>query len=144
MPKKDYTTLPAQYAVCMHSECPMAATCLHHLAYDELVKTNEYLNLINPTKCMKDQSCKHYRSNKPEIYARGFTNFQNKMYPNQYDTFKYLLICHFGRNSYYERRRGDYAIPPKEQQIILNALRQAGVTEEMKFDGYEERINWYD
>lgn len=101
MLKKNYTTLPSQYAVCIHSDCPMAATCLHLLAYDELVKTNEYLYIINPTKCVKDQSCKHYRSNKPEIYARGFTNFQNKMYPNQYDTFKYMLTCHFGHNRYF-------------------------------------------
>lgn len=144
MPKKDYTTIPAQFAVCLHGDCPMATTCLHQVAYEEMVMKNEYLYFINPTRCVKDQTCKHYRSSQPEIFARGFTNFQKKMYPGQYETFKHLLIGYFSRNCFYERRRGDYAISPKEQQIILKALFQAGVTEELKFDSYEERINWYD
>ena len=55
-----------------------------------------------------------------------------------------LLIAHFGRNPYFERRRGAYPLPPKEQEVILKALRQAGVTEELRFDSYEENINWND
>ena len=35
MPKKIYTSLPSNYTVCEHSDCPMAATCLHQLAYTE-------------------------------------------------------------------------------------------------------------
>lgn len=31
-----------------------------------------------------------------------------------------------------------------EQQNILDALHQAGVTEEMQFDSYEQQSSWYD
>jgi hypothetical protein len=144
MPKKEYQSLPDYYPVCLHAGCPLATTCLHQLAYQELVRTAEYLRLINPLRCTKDDTCPYFRNNKPVVYARGFTNFQTKMFPEQYNTFMTLLIRQFGRNSYFERRRGAYGLPPREQEIVLSALRQAGVTEAVKFDGYEEKINWYD
>ena len=53
-------------------------------------------------------------------------------------------LSHFGRNPYFERRRGEFPLSPKEQRIVLNALRRVGVTEELRFDHYEESVNWYD
>ena len=60
MPKqnKETTSLPTNYPVCEHSSCPMAATCLHHIAYTMMMEQNEeYLQLINPARCSKDESC---------------------------------------------------------------------------------------
>lgn len=54
------------------------------------------------------------------------------------------LIGKFSRNGYFERRRGESALSPKEQETVLAALKEVGVTEEMKFDSYESHINWYD
>lgn len=145
MPKKEYTSLPKDYPVCEHSGCPMAATCLHQTAYSTLMEQNEeYLHLINPTRCSKDEACTYYRDSKPEIYARGFTHFQERMFPDQYSRFMSICINHWSRNPYFERRRGDRFLPPSEQAFILNALKTVGVTEDMKFDSYEENINWYD
>lgn len=53
MPKKEYTSLPNDYPVCEHSNCPMATTCLHQTAYSTLMEREEYLQLINPNKCSK-------------------------------------------------------------------------------------------
>lgn len=144
MPKKFYTSIPANYAVCLHHDCPKAATCLHQIAYQTLVEQENYLNLINPNRCGKDDSCRYYRNNTPVVYARGFTNFQKRMFPDQYQTFKSILIDKFCRNSYFERRRGETALSPKEQSIVLQALKAAGITEEFKFDSYEENYNWRD
>lgn len=144
MPKKEYTSLPSDYPVCEHSSCPMAATCLHQMAYSTLMEQEKYLRLINPTKCSKDKSCSFYRDSKPVTYARGFTQFQKRMFPDQYNRFMSICIHHWSRNPYFERRRGDRSLPPDEQTFILNALKTVGVTEEMKFDNYEENINWYD
>lgn len=110
MPKqnKETTSLPTNYPVCEHSSCPMAATCLHYIAYTMMMEQNEeYLQLINPARCSKDESCIYYRDKKPVIFARGYTNFQKRMYPQQYDQFMTTLILHFGRNQYFKRRRGD-------------------------------------
>ena len=144
MPKKFYTSLPAGYAVCQHADCPMAETCLPQIAYAELLAKEDILRVVNPSKCSKDAQCKYYRSNEPITYARGFAHFQKRMFPEQYDRFSMILIGKFGRNAYYERRRGDTALTPEEQRIVLDALRKVGVTEEMKFESYEENTNWYD
>jgi len=144
MPKRTYTSLPTDYPVCRHADCPLAATCLHQLAYPTLLGSQTILRLINPNQCSKDDKCKFYRDSNPVMYARGFTNFQKKMFPGQYQTFMITLIGKFGRNAYFERRRGETALSPKEQEIVLAALRKAGITDEMKFDAYEENVNRYD
>ena len=122
----------------------MSATCLHQTANSTLMEHEEYLQLINPTRCSQNESCIYYRDSKPVTYARGFTNFQKRMFPGQYSRFMSICINHWSRNPYFERRRGDRSLPPDEQAFILNALKKAGVTEDMKFDSYEENINWYD
>ena len=144
MPKKLYREIPENYPVCQHADCPRAATCLHRIAYTPQLKKAEYLRMINPNRCAPDGQCPYYRDSAPVTYARGFTNFQSRMYPAQYKTFMNTLVQIFGRNSYFERRRGDTALSPKEQNVVLQALRKAGVTEAPPFDHYEENINWYD
>lgn len=142
MPKKEYTSLPKDYPVCEHSSCPLAATCLHQTAYSTLLEHADYLRLINPTRCCKNEACTYYRDKKPVIFARGFTNFQKRMFPQQYDQFMTTLILHFGRNQYFKRRRGDILLPPEEQEVIRLMLEKVGADSKMDFDKYEEHINW--
>lgn len=145
MPKKLNKDIPTDYAVCQRPDCPQAGNCLHQIAYQPLIERQAIVvRLLNPNLCTGDKACPYFRDSAPVTYARGFTRMQNKMYPQQYHTFMSILVSHFGRNPYFERRRGDSPLSPKEQRLVLNALRRAGVTEEMKFDSYEENINWSD
>ncbi|MBP3519039.1 MAG: hypothetical protein J6K31_11705 [Parabacteroides sp.] len=144
MPKILYKDIPVDFGVCQHEDCPRAAACLHQIAYKPLLEQCYVLRLMNPNRCTKDDQCPHYRSSVPITYAWGFTGMQKRMFPGQYYTFMSILKNQFGHNPYYERRRGEFALPPQEQKFILDALRRAGVTEEMKFDRYEECINWFD
>ena len=144
MPTKTTFSPPHGYAVCIHADCPMASSCLHRIAYPMLLETGNFLRLVNPSRCTKDASCSFYRSNRPVTYARGFTNFQKRMFPDQYSRFMSICIKHWSRNPYFERRRGERSLPPDEQVFILDALKTVGVTEDMKFDSYEENVNWYD
>ena len=144
MPKKSYIDIPNGYSVCEHSACPQAESCLHQIAYRQLKETDEYLKLINPSRCSQSAECPYYRNDEPVTYARGFTNFQTKMFPQQYKEFMARCISHWSRNPYFERRRGDYPLPPSEQEFILQALRDCGVTDELQFDSYEQLMNWYD
>jgi hypothetical protein len=141
---KLYTTAPAGYPVCVHSECPKAAECLHRIAFEELRTEMTYMRLLNPDHCSADDSCTNFRSNKPLRYARGFKQMQRHMYPDQYVRFMTILIMEFGRNPYYDRRRGVIPMPPEEQKLVLQVLKRVGVTEELKFDSYVDAINWYD
>ena len=139
---KIYKDIPAGYPLCLHNDCPMADSCLRQLAYRRPEELGTVLKLINPSQCSKREYCTHYVSNKPVRFAKGFVNFQKRMYPDQYDKFMTLLICHFGRNQYFKRRRGDIALPPEEQEVVKIALEKAGVTKLMEFDEYLETINW--
>ena len=142
MTKNNKQTTPHDYPVCELQDCPMATTCLRQFAYTTMIENEEYLRLINPTKCSKDEACKYYRDKKPVVFARGFTNFQKQMFPQQYDKFMTTLVSHFGRNQYYKRRRGAILIPPEEQKVIRRVLEKVGADPKMDFDNYEEQINW--
>ncbi len=143
MPNKEYTSIPQHYPVCEHSSCPMATTCLRQAAYSAKIEQDElYLRLINPNRCSKNEDCIYYRDKKPVVFARGFTNFQKRMYPQQYEQFMSTLILHFGRNPYFKRRRGDILLPPQEQKTIRQMLEKVGADPKMDFDKYEEHINW--
>lgn len=144
MARKHYTDMPESFAVCSHADCPRAAQCLHQTAYGEQMERCEIVRLINPGRCTKDSDCPYYRDAAPVAYAFGFSRMKQHMYPAQYLTFMSVLKARFGHNPYYERRRGDIALPPGEQRIVLDALRQAGVTEDLEFDRYEYSINWCD
>ena len=134
--------IPAGYPLCLHADCPMAKTCLRQLAFCRCKEMGTYLNLINPTLCTKEESCPHYAGSQPVRFAKGFTNFQKRMFPQQYAKFMTLLICHFGRNQYFKRRRGDILLPPDEQAIIQKALKKSGVDSPLEFDQYIEAIHW--
>lgn len=144
MPKKLYKDIPQNYPVCQQQQCPLAKHCLHQIAYAPLLLRDTYLKLINPTQCSCNETCPHFRDAQPIVYARGFLSMQKKMFPEQYQTFMSRLIAHFGRNPYFERRRGETALSPKEQEIVCEALKHAGVTEHLDFDHYEENLCWYD
>ena len=144
MPKRIYTSLPEGYPVCEHTDCPNAENCLHQIAYHAMLEKTKYLKLINPTHCTKDEACTFYRDNRPTTYARGFTNMQKHMFPQQYQQFMDILMGKFRRNPYFERRRGKTPLPPQEQKFILDTLKKVGVSEKLEFDSYEENINWYD
>lgn len=136
--------IPNSYPICEHKDCSVASTCLHHLVLMYMMQTENILQLINPKKCSKDVNCDFYRNNTPIIYARGFTNFQKHMYPEQYKSFMAKCMEHWSRNPYFERRRGDIPLSPIDQEFLFKTLKEVGVTEEMRFDNYEEDINWYD
>ena len=144
MPRKTYTTLPADYPACLHQDCPMAAECLHQVAFQTLQESQTYLSLINPRKATKSEECKLYRNAKPVMFARGFTGFQKKMFTEQYQIFMRTLIGEFGRNQYFAYRRGELILSPKIQEIVLAALHKAGIAEDYPFDHYEEMINYCD
>ena len=139
---KIYKDIPAGYPLCLHDDCLMADSCLRQLAFRRHEELGTYLKLINPSQCSKQANCPHYVSNQPVRFAKGFVNFKKRMYPDQYDKFMTTLICHFGRNQYFKRRRGDIVLSPEEQEEIRAVLEKVGVNHPMEFDQYIEAINW--
>lgn len=144
MRHKDYKDVPKDYPICMLGDCPAASSCTHRTALLTLQARETYLTLINPAMCTKGEGCPFYRNAAPVRYARGFTNFQKKMFPGQYRDFMDELISKFGRNPYFAYRRGTYSLSPAKQELVRAALRSAGIREDFTFDHYEERVSYYD
>ena len=142
MPAKFYKDVPPGYTVCLHGDCARASCCLHQIAYQRLLESENVLSLLNPARCTKDDQCPYFRDSAPVTYALGFTGMQRRMYPSQYTAFVSILMGRYGRNPYYDRRKGNIALSPVEQQFIRDALRKVGVTEDLEFDRYETGLLW--
>lgn len=140
---KDLTNeIPYAYPMCSLTDCPLAERCLRQLAYCQLKETREVLTVVNPRFCRPGESCPNRRDSAPVTYACGFTKMQGRMYPAQYKAFKRRLVSCFGRNPFFERRNGKRPLPPKEQEIVKQAARQAGVTAAFEFDSYKSGYLW--
>lgn len=136
--------VPGNFTLCLNSDCPLADQCLHQVVRRMVASAELVLHVYNPEVVTGGETCKYFRALKLDRYAKGFTRFQEEMKPRQYAMFSGSLMAHFGRNPYYERRRGERLLSPAEQQMALRALRKAGIEGDLEFDAYEYRINWTD
>lgn len=134
--------IPATYRLCGCTECPRSSTCLRHVAYRQLEPELTTLTLLNPRFLPTDGNCSQWRDASPVRFALGFMKMQERMLPAQYRRFKWTLMGTFGRSHFYERRNGTRAMPPKEQALVENAAREAGLTLPFEFDKYEDRYDW--
>ena len=101
------------------------------------------VTILNPQLPPNGEKCEYYRDDKPQIYGKGFKNMQAKMLPGEYQTFMYRLQGKFGRNPYFERRKGAQLCSPSDIKQVEDALKAIG-HEELKFDAYVEKLNWND
>lgn len=136
--------VPRNFALCLNADCPLAGQCLHHIVKTMIPEDELILHVYNPEAVKGGEDCKYFRNQTPVRYAYGFEGMQAHMLPGQYAMFMDILIAHFSRNSYFVRRRGEFPMPPKEQELIREVLKQVGADPSMEFDRYKERINWTD
>ena len=138
------TTIPYGYEACLPCDCPQRDHCLRAWAWTHRDSSARQYVLLNPDLTTLDGHCPFYCDDQPQRYALGFTNFQRRMYPEQYQQFMSACIARFGRNPYFMRRRGDTPMPPSEQAFIRSLLKQVGAPDDLDFDAFEERISWND
>ena len=50
MKKNPYKEAPANFSVCVHTDCTCGSTCLRQLAYPVLLEREAFLHLANPTR----------------------------------------------------------------------------------------------
>lgn len=137
------TAIPHNYEACLTNNCPQREHCLRAWVWDNRKSSVQRYVVLNPDLTTSDGHCPFYCNDQPQRYALGFTNFQRRLYLDQYKQFMSACIARFGRNPYFMRRRGDTPMSPSEQAFIRSVLKQIGAPEDIDFDGFEERINWY-
>ena len=143
MSKINYDEVPGCYLHCIKADCKMANHCLRQLAMQNLPSNLTAVTILNPQLIQTGDGCEYYRDDKPQVYGKGFKNMQKKMFPDEYSTFMYRLQGKFGRNPYFERRKGAQLCSPSDIKHVEAALKAIG-HEELKFDAYVEKLNWND
>ena len=139
----DYRYVPSYYMHCLQTACPMASNCLRQLAAQAMPEDTVSIRIVNPLLTEQTDKCQFYRSAEPQTYARGFVNMKEHMLPRQYNEFMYRLIGKFGRTGYFERRRGERLCSPEEIKTIKTVLHDLELPQ-LKFDAFEEHVNWCD
>ena len=135
--------VPNNYTLCIKGDCPKAANCLRHVAVAMMpaeVKTWQIVSLAHLTQMEGD--CPYFRSAEKVEYARGFVRMVRSLPVNVSETVAHKLIARFGRNGYYDMRKGKLAIAPDQQEIIRTVVAECGAQQEVEFDGYEMDYQW--
>lgn len=143
MNKISFKEVPDGYTVCIKSDCPLANNCLRQLAMQVLTKQNKIVRIVNPLLTQPSEQCEFYRSDEPQLYARGFAAMKEEMLPRQYKVFMNRLQSAFGRTGYFERRRGVRLCSPKDIKTVEAVLKDLGL-QHLGFDAYEQQYNWDD
>lgn len=141
-PAVNRADIPYAYARCISSACPNMADCLRSMAWRMRDSSDKVLSVLNPDVVGEPDTCAWYRPCRGERYARGFTQMQKRMYPEQYARFMSALVGQFGRNPYFMRRRGEIPISEREQALVRRILAEVGADPSLDFDAFEYRVNW--
>ncbi len=135
--------VPTNYTLCLKSDCPKAANCLRHAAVAMMPAEVQTWHIVSPTHLAQvGGECPYYRSAEKVRYARGFVRMIRCLPVNVSETVAQRLIARFGRNAYYDMRKGKRAIAPAEQETILTVVAECGAQQEFLFDAYEEKHAW--
>ena len=135
--------VPNEYALCTQNDCPKAATCLRHAAVAMMPSDVRTWRIVSPAYLAQTEGeCPYYRSTEKVVYARGFVRMIRSLPVSISETVAKKLITRFGRNAYYDMRKGKRAIAPAEQEIILTVVAECGAQQEFLFDAYEEMYSW--
>ena len=136
-----FDLVPDGYPFCIVTDCPVAEHCLRQKARQMLGKSDKVVKVVNPLLTQPSEQCEFYRSDEPQVFARGFAAMKEEMLPRQYKVFMNRLQDHFGRTGYFERRRGERLCSPADIAVIEKVLASLGLSH-LGFDAYERHYNW--
>ena len=143
MNKISFKDVPNGFVLCSKSDCPLANQCLRQMAMQVLTKRDKIVKIVNPLLTRPSEQCEFYRSDEPQMFARGFAAMKEEMLPRQYKVFMNRLQHKFGRTGYFERRRGERLCSPDDIKAVEAVLKDLDL-QHLCFDAYEQHYNWND
>ena len=79
MNKMTFDLVPDGYPFCIVTDCPVAEHCLRQKARQMLGKNDKVVKVVNPLLTQPSEQCEFYRSDEPQVFARGFAAMQEEM-----------------------------------------------------------------
>lgn len=130
--------IPPAFIRCFQSDCPQAETCIRFLAGKHVPADKICGHAVFPT-ARTGSTCKMYRPTRIIRAAHGFTAlFANVKQKDDTPLRRRIMEYLGGRSTYYRYHHGERLLTPEQQEWILSLFRQAGYTEELRFDSYQD------
>ena len=131
------------YLLCFIEHCPLREHCLRWLVGQQADPTVIKVGCVNPllAQAGTDQ-CPQYRENVTAPHAKGMVHFYDDMPRRMEVRIKGRLISRYARRQYYEYRNGVRLITPQMQQDIARICQEAGWTQPLRFDDYQDDYVW--
>ena len=137
-PDFTYDLVPASWPVCFVANCPLADSCLNHLAGLHLPDNLTIGPAIYPT-ALRDGKCGHYKKIRKIQAAWGFDTLFSDVKQRDAAPLRSAIKNYLGGNgTYYRYHNGERLLTPEQQEHILALFRQCGYSENLHFDGYRE------
>ncbi len=137
-PDFTYDLVPASWPVCFVANCPLAESCLSHLAGLHLPDDLTIGPAIYPT-ALRDGKCGHYKKIRKIQAAWGFDTLFTDVKQRDAAPLRSAIKNYLGGNgTYYRYHNGERLLTPEQQEHILALFRQCGYSENLRFDGYRE------
>ena len=135
--------VPNNYTLCIKGDCSKASNCLRHVAVAMMPAEVERWQIVSPAYLAQmEGECPMYRSAEKVQYARGFVRMVRTLPVNVAEMVMHKLIARFGRNGYYDMRKGKRPIAPADQEVIRTVVAECGAQQEVEFDDYEMDYQW--
>ena len=135
--------MPKTFRLCVKTDCPRAAECLHRVALSLVSPDEPTIPVINPVYLAAiEGDCPLFHSATPVRYAQGFVKMLSTLTVAQANALRIKLESHFGHTLYFRLRSGKRLINPAEQAYIRQAMTELGINPLPDFDNYVEAYNW--
>lgn len=129
-------------ALCSSNGCKVADLCRRAMGYKTISIKDKTLTIVNPMLTTGDENCPMYSHLETVRMAKGFIKLQDELPRSKFDAVKQKLLTHFGKNPYYEMRKGKRLISPEEQGYIAETIRTIDATITDPFNEYVEQEVW--
>lgn len=129
-------------ALCSGNGCTVAALCHRATGYKTITSEDKTLRVVNPMIVTSNDQCPMFSRKQSVRYAKGFLNMEQNLPRSVFETIKKSLLDHFGKNPYYEMRKGTRLISPKDQQYFAAQFLMQGITDPYPFDEYVDVEEW--
>ena len=131
------------YLLCFIEHCPLREHCLRWLVGQQADPTVVKVGCVNPLLAQAGtERCPQYRENVTAPHAKGMVHFYDGMPRHMEICIKSRLIGRYARRQYYEYRNGVRLITPQMQQDIARICQEAGWTQPLRFDDYQDDYVW--
>lgn len=140
-PTIDPEKVPATYARCFLSNCPLSDRCLRHLAGQHLLPNQQIGPAVYPT-ALNGDTCSMFREKRYIRAAYGFKTLFKDVKLKDSNPLREALYQYLGSiTTYYRYQRGERMLTPEQQQWILTLFASKGYTDQLSFEHY---VDTYD